>query len=348
MEGFCTYDTGMDNSPRWAGMPNRCPDADARKCAKVRGLPRLCPDLSATVFGARIALSQMARALGKTSDADCWAGSAEQIQQLILTKLYVPEDAAFYDLDSEGEFVKVRTCALARVCGEHVIDQKLFDDLWKRQLHNPKAFLTQYPFPSVALDDPNFVRPIPRNSWGGASQALTALRTGRWLDFYGRSAEYSTLMERWCEAIVRDMTFRQQVDPQTGVFTAGGSAGYSPAALVMMDFTWRLAGIHEEAEEIHWNVRPAHRVADHARFQLRTDEGNALNLEYDKAGASLCFNGHVIGNVQGTVRLITDKKGMAKRLIGISERAERVTVRIAGVHRHVTLSPNQSVAISAS
>jgi hypothetical protein len=31
VEGFCTYDTGHDNSPRWAGIPNRCPDADARK-----------------------------------------------------------------------------------------------------------------------------------------------------------------------------------------------------------------------------------------------------------------------------------------------------------------------------
>ena len=28
-EGFCTYDTGHDNSPRWAGIPNRCPDAAA-------------------------------------------------------------------------------------------------------------------------------------------------------------------------------------------------------------------------------------------------------------------------------------------------------------------------------
>jgi hypothetical protein len=31
VEGFCTYDTGMDNSPRWKGIPNRCPDSDARK-----------------------------------------------------------------------------------------------------------------------------------------------------------------------------------------------------------------------------------------------------------------------------------------------------------------------------
>jgi hypothetical protein len=66
IEGFCTWDTGNDNSPRWAGMPDQCPEADARKCSSVPGLPRLCPDLSATEYGARMALAAMARALSKT------------------------------------------------------------------------------------------------------------------------------------------------------------------------------------------------------------------------------------------------------------------------------------------
>jgi hypothetical protein len=43
VEGFCTYDTGHDNSPRWAGIPNRCPDADARKCPPIASMPRLVP-----------------------------------------------------------------------------------------------------------------------------------------------------------------------------------------------------------------------------------------------------------------------------------------------------------------
>ena len=51
VEGFCTYDTGHDNSPRWQGVPNQCPDGDARKIPHNPSVPRLCPDLSATVFG---------------------------------------------------------------------------------------------------------------------------------------------------------------------------------------------------------------------------------------------------------------------------------------------------------
>jgi hypothetical protein len=106
VEGFCTYDTGHDNSPRWAGIPNRCPDADARKCPPIPTMPRLCPDLSATVYGARMALAQMAHALGKSADHARWLADAEHIRHLILSKLYSPEDAAFYDLDAQNKFVR--------------------------------------------------------------------------------------------------------------------------------------------------------------------------------------------------------------------------------------------------
>lgn len=246
VEGFCTYDTGHDNSPRWKGVPNRCPDADAKKFPAGVGVPRLCPDLSATVYGGRIALAAMARMLGKPNEAARWEQDAETLRQLIITKLYDPQDAAFYDLDTENKFVRVRSDVISRVLGEHVLklddarDKAIFDAIWTKQLHNPKAFWAPYPFTSVAMDDPSFVRPIPRNSWGGASQALTALRTPRWMEHYGKGAELKVLMAAWCEAIMRHIEFRQQMDPLTGDFTQADPSGYSPAALVFLDFARRL------------------------------------------------------------------------------------------------------------
>jgi hypothetical protein len=246
-EGFCTYDTGHDNSPRWKGIPNRCPDADARKCPALPGMPRLCPDLSATVYGGRIALAAMARALGKRDDEARWLADAEKIRLLILAKLWSPEDAAFYDLDSDGKFVRVRGDLISRVLGEHVVDpgkdRAIFEAVWTRQMHNPKAFWAPYPLTSIAMDDPAFVRPIPRNSWGGASQALTALRVPRWMPFYGKGAEMRHLMEQWCEAIVRSGGFRQQMDPVSGKFTLTDPSGYSPAALVFLEFGRRLGRV---------------------------------------------------------------------------------------------------------
>jgi hypothetical protein len=247
VEGFCTYDTGHDNSPRWSGIPNRCPDADARKCPPLASMPRLCPDLSATVYGARVALAGMAKALGKPDEAARWQADAETIRRSILDKLYSPEDAAFYDLDAQGKFVRVRSDVMSRVLGEHVLDlnqardKAIFDEVWTRLLHNPKAFWTPYPFPSIALDDPTFVRPIPPNSWGGASQALTALRASRWMHQYGKQDEFNQLMRQWCEAILRHGEFRQQMDPLTGEFTQPDPGGYSPAALVFLTFAEALS-----------------------------------------------------------------------------------------------------------
>jgi len=346
VEGFCTYDTGHDNSPRWAGIPPQCPGKDAKRFPPIAELPRLCPDLSATVFGGRVALAAMARALGKNNEADRWAESAAKIRELILARLYVAEDAAFYDLDARDRFVKIRCDILSRMCGERVPDQALFDDLWTRQIHNPKAFWATYPLPSVALDDPLFVRPIPRNSWGGASQALTALRTGRWFDHYGHPAEFTFLMDRWCDALARDMAFRQQLDPLDGVFTKA-DADYSPAALVMVDFTWRLAGVCELPDALCWNVRPGHAAAESARFQMRTDSGGTAEMRYDGRGAGLRLAGRPLGRLEGgAARLVTDKAGAPRALVGIAERPQKVALRLAArPRREVTLQANQQIAL---
>jgi hypothetical protein len=294
-----------------------------------------------------MALAAMAKALGKNSEADRWTESAQQLRSLILSKLYVAEDAAFYDFDAQNHFVRIRCDILSRVCGEHVPDQKLFDDLWTRQIHNPKAFWAAYPLPSVALDDPLFVRPIPRNSWGGASQALTAMRAVRWFDHYNRSAEFSVMMDRWCEAIQRDMTIRTQVDPLNGDFTQQDAPKYSPCALVMMEYTWRLAGVCEEPDVLHWNVRPGHPAAESARFRMRTDRGPDAEIRYDQQGADLRLAGKPIGRIEsGVARLVTSKAGVPQTLVGITDQQQKVILRLADhAPRHVAVRPNERIAL---
>jgi hypothetical protein len=345
-EGFCTYDTGHDNSPRWDGIPPQCPNKDAKRFTPGLALPRLSPDLSATTYGARRALSEMAKALGKTAEADMWTEKAEAIRKLILDKLYVAEDAAFYDLDADNRFVRVRSDILSRVCGEHAPDQALFDDLWTRQIHNPKAFWANYPLPSVALDDPKFVRPIPRNTWGGPSQALTALRAPRWMDHYGRAAEFSHMMTKWCEGLMADMTFRQQMDPEDGVFTKEDLPNYSPAALVMMDYTWRLAGVVEDRDALSWNVRPGHLASQGASFALPLDAGGTATMQYDAKGAVLWLGGKSLGRIDGVARLISDKSGAPTALLGISEKPETVNLRLKGrPARKLTIRPNERITL---
>ncbi len=349
VEGFCTYDTGHDNSPRWRGVPNQCPGKDAKRFPPGYGLPRLCPDLSATVYGGRVALAQMARALGRNAEADRWQERAESLRNLILDRLYVAQDAAFYDVDADEQFVRIDCDILSRVCGEHVPDRKLFDELWDRQFRDPKKFWAPYPLPSVALDDPQFVRPIPRNSWGGASQALTALRTPRWMEHYGRAVEFAHLADRWCEALLRDGTFRQQMDPLTGTFSSQDPGGYSPAALVLVDFTWRLAGIVEAPTEVQWNIRPGHAAANGAVFKLHADSGAALELRYQRNGARLLRNGREFAHLSGgTARIVTTANGIPKALLGIHADPQTVTLRFRNHTQKVTLHANESISFGSA
>jgi hypothetical protein len=239
-ELFCQFDSGHDGSPRLKGLPCECPDKNAAICPDAGKLPYLAPDLSATVYGGRVALASMAEKLGKIHEAEIWREKAENIRRLILDHCYDPEDGCFYDVDRDGKFVKVRGDVLTRVFSEHVIDQKLFDEIYARHIKNPEAFWTPYPLPSVAANDPSFVKPIPINSWGGASQALTALRTPRWFYHYGKAEDHQHLMQKWVEAISRSDYFMQQIDPWTGEFTESKTKDYSPAMLVFVDFVERL------------------------------------------------------------------------------------------------------------
>ncbi len=355
-EGFCTWDTGHDNSPRWAGIPNRCPDADARKCPPLPSLPRLCPDLSATVYGGRVALAAMARALEKNSEADRWLADAATIRSAILEKLYSPEDAAFYDLDAKNHFVRIRSDVISRVLGEHVVDQKLFDTIYQRQIHNPKAFWAPYPLSSIALDDPAFVRPISRNSWGGPSQALTALRAPRWMEHYGKPADLGHLMQQWVAAIVRNGEFLQQMDPVTGEFTKA-AADYSPAALVLMDFTWRLAGVRqtmapeganrEAMNRLEWNVRPPAREI-RSSYRLRLLPKGSAEIKYSSGRAELLLNGKLFCSTSSAVRLVTDSEGKIQTATGIAPEATHVELQLASKRRQrFSIEPNQSKTLDS-
>jgi hypothetical protein len=344
-EGFCTYDTGHDNSPRWKGMPNRCADNDARIISPAPGLPRLCPDLSATVYGGRIALAKMARILGRVSEADAWIDRADAIRKLILDRLYDPNDACFYDLDSGDKFVRVHGDAMIRVLGEHVVDTALFEEIYGKQIHNPHSFWAPYPLPSIALDDPAFVRPIPRNSWGGASQALQALRAPRWMEFYEKPADLAHLMQQWVDAIVRSGNFYQQLDPMTGEATkVGDPGGYSPAALVLLDFVWRLHGVRREGERIEWNCRqPANSAKTVA--SLKTPRGTA-RLQHANGSSELSLAGKPILRVTGTARILTNSEGVPIAVTGTADSS--VDLRLAwpsGNNQNLQIAPNATVKI---
>jgi len=287
----------------------------------------------------------MARALGKRSEADRWLEEADDIRGKILRRLYVKEDACFYDLDAKDRFVRIRSDVLSRVLGEHVVDRRLFQTIYERQIHNPRAFWSPFPLPSIALNDPAFVRPITANSWGGPSQALTALRAPRWMDYYNRPADLAHLMQQWTGAILTAGAFLQQMDPMDGTFTRD-TGDYSPAALVFLDFTWRLAGIRQEDDGLEWNVRPP-AVDVTSSFRFRISPTQIAEIRYAGGGATLLLNGRQLCAVNGVVRLFSDVDGKLHLATGIAPKAVRVTITYpSGRKLDVSVQPNASKALS--
>jgi hypothetical protein len=341
-ESFCEYDTGHDNSPRWKNLPKTCLEGDCSKYdPSYSVLPYLAPDLSATVYGGRLALAKMARLIGKISEADMWIERAEEIQKAIYEHCFDEDTLCFYDRDSQGNFIKIRGDVLIRVMQEHVPDATLADKIFRHHILNPKGFWTDYPLPSIAANDPYHDYTADVNSWGGPSQALTALRAPLWFEHYGRYGELNHLMKRWVSVLQENTRFGQQIHPYTGKM--GNPDSYSPAMLVLVDFTMRLYGIHEDAEHISW-VSQLPDDAKYLSLVLKTQKGECV-WQQDIQHAVATLNGKELFQVVGTCRILTDKSGKIKSLIGIKPE-ETIVLITEGIKQIFHIQMNEKVDIS--
>ena len=241
IEMFCVFDTGHDNSMRFDGIPNGCADKLGTVPADHKRLPILAPDMNAVFYGDRLALSDMAKALDKPDEAALWAEKAEEVRKKIMELLYDPETEFFYDLDADGTRSNIKSISITNIFSEHVIDRELFDRIYDRHMKNPGEFGTPYPFPSVSYDQASVFPHADKNCWGYFSQALTALRAQRWMDYYGRGEDYDELLRRWVDvyASQTDILFSQELDPVNGTPT-DCSRWYSSAMLTYIYAVKRL------------------------------------------------------------------------------------------------------------
>lgn len=315
-ELFCEFDTGHDNSSRFyqlcKGSYHACPEDDARICHDAGTLPWLAPDLSATLYGGRTALAAMALEMGYKAEAEYWLEKAELTRSAILAFLFDPESMCFFDLDCNYRFVRIVGDALSRVLCEHVIDQSLFEQIFKRHIINPYGFWTPYPMPSVAVSDPLFNQHPQYNSWGGPVQALTALRAPRWFEYYNKPSELTHMMKQWLKALVGSTDFSQQMNPWTGEFSK--DKGYSPAMCVMIDYTARLYGIKKVEDKLEWNCRLPE-AAGVSLYELDSGNGRAI-LKNDKENTLISIENGEKYSVKGTCRVITSKTGCMESILG--------------------------------
>jgi hypothetical protein len=149
------------------------------------------------------------------------------------------------------------------------------------------------------------------------------------------------MMQRWVEAIQRRGDFLQQMDPLSGEFTAD-KGGYSPAALVLLDYTWRLSGVREQGDSVEWNVRPPARGKASFAAQVH---GRAAEVKYDAKGAELRMNGRSIAQVAGVARLTTSPDGTLRDAVGLELAPAEVILRATGRERRFSIKANERLKL---
>lgn len=240
-ETFCVFDTGHDNSLRFEGLPGGCPDPEGKTYADLKELPILSPDVNAVLYGNRRALADMANALGKPEEETEWLKKAQALKTRMTELLFDSSDDYFYDVGRDLNKRKIKSISITNVFSEKVLTQEEFDRIYHKHFKDPDEFDAPYPFPSIALCDSRGHAHAEKNCWGYFSQALTALRAQRWMDFYGRSEDYDRLLEKWVDvyALQSETLFTQEIDPFTGIPT-DCSRWYSSAMLLYLYAVKRL------------------------------------------------------------------------------------------------------------
>ena len=123
----------------------------------------------------------------------------------------------FYDVDKKGNKIRCKSIAVTALFYERVLTQTEADTLFQRYFMSETEFRSPYPYPSVSQSDPTFKDPGSFNSWGYFSQALTALRTLRWMPHYGYTEEWHRLLRIWHSAWeASPHPFGQELHPITG------------------------------------------------------------------------------------------------------------------------------------
>ncbi|WP_072333135.1 MULTISPECIES: hypothetical protein [unclassified Paenibacillus] len=348
VEAFCTFDTGHDLSPRFWHVPDTPHKGDPRVCCPDSPiLPFVAPDLTANVYIQRLYLARMAEELGESGDL--WRGKAGESLDSLLRCCFDEADHFFYDLDKNDEHVRVQSDVLLRVLACEVGDRDFFDEALRRYLLNTRKFFAKYPFTSIAMDDPRFDPFSSYNSWAGATNFLSLIRAPHAFELHGRYVELTWVLQPLMAAFHKMTRFAQCLSPWTG--EEGFTETYSPAILCVLDFVERLCGIMPRPEGDLWftGLLPypfdhGETIADGTAYS-RTVDGIVYELVNTEEGSAIYRDGGLHLEFPHGLRVVTDRSGRLKSLIGMKAAPVKGTVRYAGRELAVEVNGNERVDV---
>lgn len=330
VEAFCTFDTGNDASPRFWHVPDTPYMDDPARCDPDSPiLPFLAPDLTANIYCQRKYLQLMADELNKGDGT--WNEKAAQSLNSLMKYCYDEKDRFFYDRDSHDRFVRVQSDVLMRVLACEVGDEAMFEDALRRYLLNTKKFFARYPLTTIAMDDPGFFQSINYNSWSGHVSFLTETRLPHAFEYHRRYVELSWILQPIITALSRLGKFSGSISPWVGC--EGYSDNYSPTMLCVIDYLERFCGIYPTPQGELWftamiprGVDYGDAIADETGYARMVDQVR-FELVNERENSSVYQNGELIYTLPRGVRLVTDRNGRLKGIIGMSVRTVKGEIR---------------------
>jgi len=349
IEAFCTFDTGHDSSSRFWHVPDT-PHLDdpAKYDPDSPILPFLAPDLTANVYAQRKYIGLIAEELGLADEAKLWAGRAEETLSNLMEHCYDEQDGFFYDVDRYGRFVRLQSDVLLRVLACEVGDDEFFAQSLRKYLLNTRKFFSKYPLTSIAMDDPRFDPFSTHNSWGGAVNMLTLIRTPHAFEHHHRHVELTWIMQPILSAFSHMSEFAQCISPWTG--EAGYTRVYGPSILTMLDYIERLCGILVRPEGNIWftGLTPyglAHgRDVGAAVAYSRTIDGIKFEIVNTVQGAEVYRDEQLLLSFPRGVRAVTGRDGTLQAIIGVSARTVEGTIGYDGRQVPIRISGNEQQA----
>jgi hypothetical protein len=355
VEAFCTYDTGHDLSARFWHMPDSPSGNDPKRYNTDNPfLPLVAPDLTANVACQRLYLAHMAEELGE--DGGVWRDKSRKSEDALFACCWDDEDGFFYDLDRNGEFVRVQSDVLLRVLACEIGDDDFFETALRRYLLNTRKFFARYPFTSIALDDPRFDAAFDYNSWSGPSNFLSIIRAPHAFEAHHRHVELTWAMQPILSALFRAPRFAQTVSPWTG--NAGYTDTYSPSILCLLDFIERLSGIMPRPDGSLWFTglvpqQMEHRDVQHETAYARTVDGRVFELVNTSDSTTAYRDGDLLFTAPRGVRVVTDRGGAVTSVVGMSVQPVEGTLRLtsgslefrADANEHLDLIGHQLVSV---
>jgi hypothetical protein len=287
-------------------------------------LPLLAPDLTASVYCGREYLARMANELGLEDEAIAWKMKADETLGSLVANCFSEDDGFFYDLDNNGRFNRIQSDVLLRVLACEVGDDRFFASSLERYLLHSRKFFSKYPFTSIAMDDPRFDPFTTYNTWGGAVNFLSLIRTPHAFEKHGRHVELTWVMQPIVSAISRMTRFGQCLSPWTG--EEGYTEAYSPAILCVLDYIERLCGILPTPDDELWftgllpqTLDHGEKLADETAYR-RVVDGSEYELHNTRELCSIYRSGRLLSRFPAGIRVVTDRSGSLVKLVGMTVR----------------------------